>query len=202
MSDTSEEPARRGCSLPEYDDATMHLLMECVDGLAAAQDPLLGMISRDSTDALPSADVPPGVTQGAYKSLELEMRFALSTRAALSTDVDEWAASVQDSVDKALPSLMSQIFGQMGEILREAGQDIDAQGQPLSMGLLLKALEKIEIDFDADGKPKMPTLVVHPEMAKKLAETPPTPEEEKQLEALIERKRQEFYARRRVRKLD
>lgn len=203
MSDAPEEPMRRESRLPEYDEATASLLMECFQGLAEAQDAVLGRFSQaQRADANPSVGAPVGVAHGAYRTLDIEMRFILPTSAVLHTDVDEWAASVQNSVDEALPALMKKIFGRMNEILEEAGQVVDANGQPLSVAWVLQALEKVQIDFDEDGNAKMPILIVHPDARKRLAETPPTPEEEKQLEALIERKRQEFNARRRVRKLD
>nr|WP_128796295.1 hypothetical protein [Corallococcus coralloides] len=202
MSDEMVEPQQDSRRLPEYDEATAHLLLECFHGLSAAQDQVLGMMSHSATDAISSADMTPGITHGAHKGFEMEMRFILSDRAILSADVDEWAASVQDSVDSALPVLMGNIFGGIDKILSEAGQAVDAQGQPLSVEWVIKALEKIELNFDDEGNPQMPTLIAHPSTTKHLAANPPTAEEQKQIEALIERKRQEFNARRRVRKLD
>jgi hypothetical protein len=68
--------------------------------------------------------------------------------------------------------------------------------------MYMAALEKIELQFDRDGQPILPTLVVHPTMAKHLASLPPpTEEQQKAYSDLIERKRGEFNARRRYRKL-
>jgi len=189
--------------LPEYEKAYAVVLMESFNGLAQANDPVLNMISRTSMDELPSGEVPQGTTFGASgPPLEFEMTFRIANDAVRFTDVNEWAASVQASVDEALPSHMAKIFGRINEITENAGQVIDAGGRPFSGALFLELLEKIQIDFDDNGKPRMPTLIVSPEMAERLAQNPPTPDEMRQFDALIEKKRKEFYARRRVRKLD
>lgn len=197
-------PDREGpeCHLPEYDDATKRLLMECFHGLAAAQDPVIRMISSAPADEIPNGGVPVGVTHGSYAQVEVNMRFALATEAVLRTDVDEWAASVQESVDEARPTIVGQFFAAMGELLRDTGQEIDLQGEALSHDVLCQMLEKMQLDFDAEGNPKMPTAFMSPEAVEKLMANPPTAENDRRLADIIERKRREFNACRRVRKLD
>jgi hypothetical protein len=79
---------------------------------------------------------------------------------------------------------------------------MDAGGQPLSHDLLLKSLEGIEFDFDENGDPIWPTLVMSPSMGEQFRRLPPmTPEQKKALEEMIERKREKFNARKRNRQL-
>jgi len=73
---------------------------------------------------------------------------------------------------------------------------------PLALSFSLEGLERIDIMFDREGKPMLPTLVMHPSMAEHVRSLPPiTPEQQRAMDDLIERKRTEFNARRRYRKL-
>ena len=83
-----------------------------------------------------------------------------------------------------------------------AGTATDAVGQKISHKLIREGFEKIQIEFDADGQPIMPTLVMHPDMLKYLQQLPPATEEEiRAWNELLERERREFNDRRRHRKL-
>ncbi len=81
-------------------------------------------------------------------------------------------------------------------------QTVSADGQPLSHDILLDAIEGVEISFEDDGTARMPTLVMHPNMAEKLAALPPaTPEQERRFQDIMQRKQEAFFAGRRSRRL-
>jgi hypothetical protein len=118
-------------------------------------------------------------------------------------DLDAWVEMVQTAVDETLPIQMRQLFEQMNNVLRETGQLVDARRQPFSVDLVLDMLEKVQIDFDSDGKPKLPQLVVGPQLFERIqALGPPTDSQKRRWEEIIAKKKQDFDARRRVRKLD
>jgi hypothetical protein len=97
--------------------------------------------------------------------------------------------------------LLPRIFEQLGRVCEAAGTTTNAKGQPLSRALILQALEKMEIEFDKDGKAKI-GVFVGPETYKQFQNLPPpTPQEVQALNDLLGRKRAEFYARQRHRKL-
>jgi len=91
------------------------------------------------------------------------------------------------------------------EVTDRTGQVVNGKGQPFTHELFMEALERIQIDFDEQGKPYLPTVFVPPEMAAKLKEKIPeweaNPEYTKRFEQLIERKRQEWNDRESHRKL-
>ena len=61
---------------------------------------------------------------------------------------------------------------------------------------------RVEIDFDDNGEPLMPSLVTNSAMVKRIQELPPpTPEQDAAWKAMMERKRREWNARRRRRRL-
>ena len=97
------------------------------------------------------------------------------------------------------------IFSEMDTILDKAGRTTDAGGQNFSFELWLNTLEKLEIEFDEDGKPVMPAAVIPPAMLptvnRVFAEADQDAEKKQLLRDLIERKREEFNAKEANRKL-
>ncbi|MGW1324264.1 hypothetical protein ACWD64_17220 [Streptomyces antibioticus] len=61
-------------------------------------------------------------------------------------------------------------FGRLNEIIEQAGNVIDGKGQKLTLDLLLKTIEQVHISFDEDENPRMPTMVMHPDMAPRIQE--------------------------------
>lgn len=88
------------------------------------------------------------------------------------------------------------------EAMREAteatGNVVDAEDGPLTPELLLKVLDTMAHSFDDDGKWNPPSIILSPEMMKRIRENF-TPESEakykSQFDAVIMRKREEHFAR-------
>ena len=97
------------------------------------------------------------------------------------------------------------LLSKMDEISSKTGNVVDGQGQPFSPDLLLRVLEKVHIDFDDNGNPMMPTLMVSPELGErikgKLPDWEKDLEHKKKFDELIERKRKEWNDRESHRKL-
>ncbi|HKC61217.1 MAG TPA: hypothetical protein VKB92_14115 [Myxococcales bacterium] len=118
-------------------------------------------------------------------------------------DLGAWTVMVQEAVDEALSVCMPQVFERLGGIASDAGQVVDARGRPFSFDLLIEGIEKTQIDFDDEGKPQIPAVFVGPDLYAQIAALPPpTDEERARFDALIAKKKQEFDARHRHRKLD
>ena len=96
---------------------------------------------------------------------------------------------------------MPKFFEYLGRVCEATGNVIDGKGQPFSFDLVLDALDKIQIDFDEAGNPEIPTMVLHPELMEKLKKQPPTDEQIRRREEIINRKRGEYNARRRTRQI-
>jgi hypothetical protein len=71
--------------------------------------------------------------------------------------------------------------------------------------MLMDMLETMPIDFDRSGKPKMPTVVLHPDMFRsiepKLREWEKDPELRARREAMLARKKEEWRVRESRRRL-
>ncbi|RBY85959.1 hypothetical protein [Blastococcus sp. TF02A-26] len=81
----------------------------------------------------------------------------------------------------------------------EHGNTIDAGGRDF-FDVVAETLETIEMTFDDEGRPNL-TIVMHPDQAEKLRDKQPTPEQEARLDAILERRKEEWLASRRRRDL-
>lgn len=190
--------------LPEYSRAVFEFFGNAVRGMMAAQDTLYGSIPT----AEPSEVLP--VTQNTMPSGVVVQNQPLMIQSSV---VFQWdnirfcnLGALAEQVNKSAEERLSQVMPHFFEVLHRtsatAGTAMDVGGRPFSFEIFLEGLERIELRFDRDGKPILPTLVMHPSMAEKLRSMPPiTAEQQKAMDDLIERKRSEYNARRRHRKL-
>jgi hypothetical protein len=190
--------------LPEYERAQFKFFSEAVLKMMAARDELYGSIPiADPSEILP-------ITQNTMRSGEVVQNQPLLVKSVVvfnwddirTCNLDALAEQVNKSAEERLAQVMPHFFDIFHRTSEAAGTSADAGGRPFSFELYLEGLERIELQFDRAGKPIMPTLVMHPSMAEQLRSMPPmTPEQQRALDELIERKRTEFNARRRHRKL-
>jgi hypothetical protein len=190
--------------LPEYERAQFKFFSDAVGKMMAAKDELYGSIPT----AEPSEVLP--VTQNTMPSGEVVQSQPLLVEAAVvfkwddirDCNLDALAEQVNKAAEERLAKIMPHFFDVLHRITDAAGTAADAGGRPFSFELYLEALERMEIQFDREGNPILPTLVMHPVMAEQLRSLPPmTQEQQRAMDDLIERKRTEFNASRRHRKL-
>lgn len=209
MSETTKQQSREDfvevpqSRLAEYDEACLQLLWEVLHSLMAAQDPLLSQIYREPVDEVPAEGAPSGVMLGASSPpIPMSTSFVERVDGIVNTDTGAWASMLHEAAEQSVQQLMPQFFEQVGNILRSAGQEVDARGQPMTIDLFLDGLEKVDIDFDGEGKAKLPTLVLSPELAERFKALEWTEAHKARFDRMVEDKRKAFNARRRVRRLD
>jgi hypothetical protein len=189
--------------MTEYDAAGRQFFFDAVDALMNATNPLLGQMKHAKVDTLPTTRLTAAsgaVMETSPMAVEFDIKFSIPD--LISGDPGAIYASITAAADSGLDSFMPQFFQQLSDVCDAAGQTISAEGRPLSHDLLLDLIEGVEIDFSEDGEPRMPTLVMHPDMAEKLrALPPPTPEQEARHRDIVERKLEEYRARGRTRRL-
>jgi hypothetical protein len=97
------------------------------------------------------------------------------------------------------------LFEAMHEATEMTGNVVDRRGKPLDHDAIFEMLELIQIDFDVQGQPDMPSMVIHPDMGptiERLAkEAEESPELQKRHDQIMRRKKEEFLAREADRKL-
>jgi len=96
-------------------------------------------------------------------------------------------------------------FKTVNQTINKTGNSVDAKGKPFSLDLMYKTLEKMEIPFDEDGNPRLPTMVVNPQVMEKIKEIKEKEKIENKYEQkhkqLIELKRKEWNEKQNNRKL-
>lgn len=101
--------------------------------------------------------------------------------------------------------MLKDLFQRMEEVTKETGNVINADGNPLTYEFLLSAWDKIQIDFDERGRPKLPSLVLdprtHAELQQKLPHWIAEPEFQRRCKDLFLVKRREFCEREACRRL-
>lgn len=97
------------------------------------------------------------------------------------------------------------LFRTLDESTRESGNVVDSAGRPFEPGILLETLEKIWIDFDENGHPEMPTMVLHPDLFNSIKDRLPEwesdPEFISKRREILAKKKEEWRDRESHRKL-
>ena len=201
MSGTAEN--KRLFFLPEYDQAQAQFMHEGVRALMEAKDPLFASIRKEEKSTLSTTQntVASGEIVQA-KPIEMESGFILTFDQVVSCDVGVLAEQMDVAAEANLKVVMSNMFEHIGRLSNAAGTSVDASGQEFSHDLYLTMLERIEMRFDENDEPVLPTMVVHPKTAEQIAKIGPrTSEQEQAFKGIIEHKRREFNARKRNRQL-
>jgi hypothetical protein len=121
----------------------------------------------------------------------------------------EQESEIAQKLDEAAQDIAKQhmqlLFTTMSESSEEAGTAYHAGGRPFHMSMFLDALETMQVDFDDDGRPKLPTIVMHPNQLKaigpKLAEWEKDPALDARWKQVLAKKKDEWRDRESRRKL-
>jgi len=90
------------------------------------------------------------------------------------------------------------LFEVMRNATEKTGNIVSAEGKPISIEKIFEVLEKIQIEFDQNGQPRMPTMVVGSEIAaqiEKMMDDSTADDHQKRFDNLIQRKKAEWLAR-------
>jgi hypothetical protein len=117
----------------------------------------------------------------------------------ISTNTEQFRDFISDLSEKLNSGFKKKVFGNLDEITEATGNTVAADGRNF-WDVQIEAVEKIQMTFDENGEHNYQTIV-HPDQKKKLDENPPTKEQEITLQKLIEKKREEYYAQKRIRRL-
>lgn len=195
--------SRRLFDLPEYDGAFTVFVYRAVNELMKEKDPFLGALKTVQMPQVPT--IRNTLASGEVvenKPIMSASPFEVDLREAVEGHFDGLLSSIDEVAEETLKQIMPVIFEYIGRLTQAAGTSYDAKGQPLSHDIMLDAFETMEIEFDREGKPEMPTWVVNPEMAKAIRALPPaTRAQEQRFKDIVSKKRQEYDARQRHRKL-
>lgn len=191
-------------ALPEYERAQFDVFHSVIKALMRAKDALYAQIPEgDPSEMVPVTQntMPSGVTVRSEPVL-VENRIVFQWDDIRNCNLGALAEQADKAADEGLSVIMRHLFEVAGRTCEAAGTATDLGGAPLTFEAYLAAFSKMELSFDANGEPIMPQMVVNPKTAEMIAKLPPwTAEQHEIWNAMIDRKRKEYFANRRHRKL-
>ena len=170
------------------------------------QDPLFSGIRVEhhfegSRMSYKTVDGEPNETEYGAASSE----FQIKKEDVIAKGAMAYVENLRDAAEEMKRQKAGYLFEKMKEVTDKTGNVVNGKGQPFSFELFVEMIKKIWIDFDEDGKPIMPTVVVSPELGEKLRVILPEwekkPEYKKIINYIIEEKRKEWNDRESHRKL-
>ncbi len=137
-----------------------------------------------------------------------ESKFTLTREEMNKMTIQDIIQKIQASAEDLAGQMERHAFQKLSETIEKSGNIIPGN-PPFSPDAFLKGLEMIEIDFEDDSrdKPHLPTLIMHPNLAKKAMEQEEkmTPEEkavfDEEKKKIMDKKYDDFLAREGKRKL-
>lgn len=117
----------------------------------------------------------------------------------LKTDVEQFTEFIY-GMWETLVSLATKALFETVELTTEAVGNSHALAGRNIWDAQLEMMETVEWHFDEDGNHNY-QFYCHPDVGKKLSENPPTEEQNRKMDELINRKREEYYAKKRTRRL-
>ncbi|HEX5132094.1 MAG TPA: hypothetical protein VFX92_06370 [Candidatus Krumholzibacteria bacterium] len=185
----------------------MNLVNQRVRARVHSADPFLATVGRSAQhegDTRAYRTVEGGRRQMDYKDLGVD--FTITHEELKDLSVAEIMEKFDKVAEEMAGNLARMMYSTVSRVSEEAGTAVDGCGKPFSFDLFLEALERLEIDFDeGSGKPKMPALVVSPELGAHIRKEMPAWEQKedckRRFTELMERKRKDWHDREGNRKL-
>ncbi len=185
--------------IPNYSDALSALFAVATKAVHDS-DPFLRLIPlRHTVHSGPIRNVPG--PEPLDHPLELtEQSAAIDKETIRETEVEEFTEVLHRFAIGIARQRAEFTFRMMDEITRKTGNAISNEGKPLTYGVLIDMIEQAEMSFDEEGKPQS-SIVMSPDLYRRLTALQPTAEEEQRIAAVMRRKRAEHDAQKRTRRL-
>lgn len=185
-------------ALHEYERAGTQFMSDAVSAIASAEG-VLSMVSRERTEyvAVSHNTLDDGETVEMQPFLA-SSAMTFSVADGIAGDFDEVHVAIAETAADFSSQMTKNILEHISQLCDATGNVVDAKGLSI-WEAQLAALETVEISFDADGDPSLPSIVMHPDTAAEMGEPPDDFKD--RYDAIIERRRDEWLARRRTRRL-
>jgi hypothetical protein len=188
--------------LIEYAVAERRFIGGTLDALARARNPLLARLQVERTSRMPrtqiTADSGEVVEQ---EPVQIRTKLTQSPQDIIDGNLEDLLVSLDQAANEYSEQFGKHFYEQLSRITEATGNVVNAAGRPF-FDSLYEMYEKIDLQFDEEGRIAQ-ELHLNPADVEKWQKgwAEMTPEQHAKLAALVERKRQEFNARRRNRRL-
>jgi len=187
----------------EYALGAAKWLQSAIHDLSRITHPILGSTGRMTVSDLPEpqneSSSDSDLASPLYRGIHLQHEWTTSVDEVLSFDVDSLLSNIGAAADEMGGQLVKAMVEHISAICESTGNTVAADGRDF-YEVIIETTENMELAFDEDGNLAQ-QILVHPDMYEKLAQNPPTAEQEARIKAIIDRKRDEWNAARRRREL-
>jgi hypothetical protein len=190
--------------LAEYVRAEVAFVYDTIDMLSQSRGGVVGLVRRErTTRAGPTQFTTQEGLTVEMPSSEVAMQLSLAWTDVIAGNVDQLLVTLDAAAEQQHDQLTRYILDSLETVTHATGNQIDASGKS-HFEYMYEMFASLALTFEPDGSISPGyTWVMHPDMVEKMRqkEAAMTESERAQLEALIERKRQEYFANRRTRRL-
>lgn len=187
----------------EYDIGGVRWLSEASRVLARALHPLLAQVTREELAEGPPPqaedDALPAEASSLYRPMAIRQEWTVSIEDVAAFNLEQFLADLYALGDSMGKQMVRGVLDHISAVTDEYGNTIDAGGRDF-FDVFAETLETIDMTFDDEGRPNL-TIVMHPDQLEKLRDKQPTPEQEARLDAILQRRKEEWFASRRRRDL-
>ncbi len=136
---------------------------------------------------------------------KIEGKVSISSKDVVTKGLGAFAASQLQIAEEIKSKQTEMLIKEFKNTAEQSGNILDNRNRPFTFDTFITLLEKVTIEFDNDGRAILPSLVVAPELAEKLAKEIPKWEADlknkERYDKLLEKKREEWNDRESNRKL-
>jgi hypothetical protein len=185
-------------SVRKYDLAMLKLHRDIHEGLVK-MDNILGKIQTIPTShgGTTRQVSEPEIYDTEMRLISLEI--TMDSRWIAQTDVENITVFIWEISQRFISQLKKYFFEVFSKTTEAVGNVFPAQGMNIHEAQI-EMLKGLEMRFDKEGNHNY-EFIVGEEMARKIRENPPTPEQMQKWEEAINAKREEYYAQKRTRRL-
>jgi len=158
-------------------------------------DPIVGDIA--STRKLHSGGV---IYRSEQKKLAIPLgkmsaEVSVNVKDVFEFNLEKTCIDIYEFAESFLRDMTQTMFSTLSKVTDFTGNVVDGKGKGITHEMLLEMLEKIHIDFDQDGNPQLPSMIIHPDMAKAFEKLKSDEDMYKaRYEEIITKKREAYYA--------
>jgi hypothetical protein len=188
----------------EYEIGGVRWFSDAARELSRALHPLLAQIPRVGLAEAPPTRTADGASLSPqasplYRPMVISHEWTVSIEDVVGFKADQFLADLHVMADDMGEQMVRGFLEHVFEVSDQYGNTIDAGGRDF-FDVYADAMETIDMSFDDAGRPNL-TLILHPDQLDKLKDRQPTAEQEARLNAILERRREEWRASRRRRDL-
>jgi len=190
--------------MTEYARAEAAFINRALSELSRSRGGILSLIQSEPTRRIGTTRVTTDSGETVeFETTAIEASMSISWDDVAAGNVEALLTTVDEAAGVHHEELTKWVLGNLDKLTAATGNTVDGSGKSL-FDTVYEGFEKIELSFEDDGQiSKSFAWVMHPDMVPKLKqmEAEMTQEQRQKLDELINRKREEFFARRRRRQL-